>query len=317
MMDIESMIKWMTDRQGKVTYSMTHRLGPNSYDCSSAVFFAMIAGGFLPTGSMGNTDTLFAMNGTRLSKISRSEVRRGDIFIAGMPGQSTGSGGHTGIFLSNGSFIHCSYYWNGIHTDSHDSYMSTRLTHHFYRIVATESTTTGSKSVDAVAKEVINGLWGNGDKRNAALKAAGYDPTQVQNKVNSLLSGSTSSNIVEQFTTLSVDGKWGPAVTTRLQEYHDTYKDGEVSHQYKEACNANLYSAQFDTTLIGSDLIRAIQKGLKTKGYYNGAVDGLCGKNTIKAMQKALGTTKDGIISPVSNMVKALQVALNNNKLPW
>lgn len=92
------------------------------------------------------------------------------------------------------------------------------------------------------------------------------DPTQVQNKVNSLLSGNTSSNIVEQFTTLSADGKWGPAVTTRLQEYHDTYKDGKVSHQYKEACNTNLYSAQFDTKLIGSDLIRAIQKGLKTKG---------------------------------------------------
>ncbi|MGZ7254066.1 peptidoglycan amidohydrolase family protein, partial [Streptococcus pyogenes] len=77
--------------------------------------------------------------------------------------------------------MHCSYYRNGIHIDSHDSYMSTRLTHHFYRIVATESTTTGGKSVDTVAKEVINGLWGNGDQRNTALKAAGYDATQVQN----------------------------------------------------------------------------------------------------------------------------------------
>ncbi|WP_428253014.1 peptidoglycan-binding domain-containing protein [Enterococcus gallinarum] len=64
-------------------------------------------------------------------------------------------------------------------------------------------------------------------------------------------------------------------------------------------------------------MIRAIQKRLKAKGYYNGAVDGLCGKNTIKAMQKALGTTQDGIISSTSDMVKALQRALNNNKLPW
>jgi hypothetical protein len=52
-MSIEQMIKWMTDREGKVTYSMTSRLGPKSYDCSSAVFLAMIAGGFLPIGSMG------------------------------------------------------------------------------------------------------------------------------------------------------------------------------------------------------------------------------------------------------------------------
>ncbi|MCC4046596.1 peptidoglycan-binding domain-containing protein [Enterococcus gallinarum] len=96
-----------------------------------------------------------------------------------------------------------------------------------------------------------------------------------------------------------------------------THKDGKVNHQYKEACNANLYSAQFDTTLIGSDVIRAIQIGLKARGYYSGAIDGLCGTEMIKAMQRALKTTVDGIISPVSDMVRALQRALNNNKLPW
>ncbi|MFB5518916.1 peptidoglycan amidohydrolase family protein [Enterococcus casseliflavus] len=308
-MNIEQMIKWMTDREGKVTYSMTSRLGPKSYDCSSAVFLAMIAGGFLPSGSMGNTETLFAMSGTKLKKISRSEVKRGDIFVAGTPSQSSGSGGHTGIFLSNTSFIHCSYYWNGIHTDSNDSYMSTRLTHNFYRIVAAESTTTGSKSVDTVAKEVINGLWGNGDKRNAALKAAGYDPTQVQNKVNSLLSGNTSSNIVEQFTKLSVDGKWGTATTIRLQEYFDTTKDGVISHQFKQKANENIMSAQFDSTLKGSQLIKALQKLLGV------TQDGLLGQATIKALQKRLGTTQDGIISPVSDVVKELQLRLNANKL--
>lgn len=316
-MSIENMIKWMTDREGKVTYSMTHRLGPNSYDCSSAVFLAMIAGGFLPAGSMGNTDTLFAMNGTRLRKISRSEVRRGDIFIAGTPGQSTGSGGHTGIFLSNGSFIHCSYTWNGIHTDTNDIYMSSRLTHNFYRIVSNENTPSGGKSIDAVAREVISGLWGNGDARSKALKNAGYDPTVIQRKVNELLNGDTSSNITDQFTKLTSDGKWMAATTRRLQEYHNTTKDGVVSHQFRQAVNQNLYSAQFDNTLRGSQLIRAIQTGLKAKGFYTGVIDGLCGENTIRGMQRALGTTVDGIISPTSQMVRALQTALNNNKLPW
>ncbi|NQE01147.1 peptidoglycan amidohydrolase family protein [Enterococcus gallinarum] len=37
------------------------------------------------------------MNGTVLKKISRVEVRRGDIFIAGTPRASHGSEGHTGI----------------------------------------------------------------------------------------------------------------------------------------------------------------------------------------------------------------------------
>lgn len=69
-MSKESMIQWMQNRLGKVTYSMTHRLGPNSYDCSSAVFLAMIAGGFLPSGSMGNTETLFGMFGTMRSRLS-------------------------------------------------------------------------------------------------------------------------------------------------------------------------------------------------------------------------------------------------------
>lgn len=95
-MSIENMISWMTSKEGRITYSMTNRLGPNSYDCSSAVFFSLIAGGYLPKGSMGNTETLFAMNGTFFKKISRAEVRRGDIFIAGTPGASHGSEGHTG-----------------------------------------------------------------------------------------------------------------------------------------------------------------------------------------------------------------------------
>ena len=33
----------------------------------------------------------------------------------------------------------------------------------------------GKKSVDAVAKEVIAGKWGNGEDRKKKLQAAGYD----------------------------------------------------------------------------------------------------------------------------------------------
>ena len=44
-----------------------------------------------------------------------------------------------------------------------------------------------AKSVEALAREVINGEWGNGDDRKRRLQAAGYDYTAVQNKVNELL----------------------------------------------------------------------------------------------------------------------------------
>lgn len=84
--------------RGKVCYSMSNRLGAYSMDCSSFVFRALIAAGFLSTDSfIGNTETLFGLNGSLLEEISRSEVRRGNLWIAGHEGASLGSAGHTGF----------------------------------------------------------------------------------------------------------------------------------------------------------------------------------------------------------------------------
>ena len=44
------------------------------------------------------------------------------------------------------------------------------------------------KSNEEIAKEVIKGLWGNGQERKNKLKAAGYDYTAVQAIVNKLMS---------------------------------------------------------------------------------------------------------------------------------
>lgn len=43
------------------------------------------------------------------------------------------------------------------------------------------------KSVDEIAREVINGQWGNGDDRKRRLEEAGYNYQEVQNKVNEIL----------------------------------------------------------------------------------------------------------------------------------
>lgn len=51
------------------------------------------------------------------------------------------------------------------------------------------------KSIDTIAKEVIDGKWGNGDDRINKLKAAGYDPTAVQKKVNELLAPTAGEKI--------------------------------------------------------------------------------------------------------------------------
>lgn len=43
------------------------------------------------------------------------------------------------------------------------------------------------KSITTIAKEVIDGKWGNGEDRKKKLKSAGYDYSAVQKKVNELL----------------------------------------------------------------------------------------------------------------------------------
>ena len=122
---IQAMINWFKEREGNVTYSMSDRLGPDSYDCSSAVFFALMAGGYIAEGTWpGTTESLFALEGTLLTAISRDEVQEGDIFVAGVKGNSLGAGGHTGVALSNSSIIHANYSDNGISTTPIEGYTS-------------------------------------------------------------------------------------------------------------------------------------------------------------------------------------------------
>ena len=47
--------------------------------------------------------------------------------------------------------------------------------------------TSPKKSIDEVAKEVIKGMWGNGQERTNRLKAAGYDYATVQKRINELM----------------------------------------------------------------------------------------------------------------------------------
>ena len=53
---------------------------------------------------------------------------------------------------------------------------------------AVAASTPATKSVDEVAREVIQGKWGNGATRKAKLTAAGYNYATVQARVNALLS---------------------------------------------------------------------------------------------------------------------------------
>lgn len=131
MANLEKMLQWMMERKGNVTYSMNARLGPNSYDCSSAVYFALINGEFLSAQTMGNTDTLFShlenagWKAVQADATGNYPAKRGDIFIWGTRGASGGAAGHTGIFIDNqDTIIHCNYGYNGITVNDHDTIWS-------------------------------------------------------------------------------------------------------------------------------------------------------------------------------------------------
>ena len=70
------------------------------------------------------------------------------------------------------------------------------------------SAVSGKKTVVDIAKEVLAGRWGSGEARVMRLKAAGYDYSSVQKKVNELLGGTTLKP-VEDIAREVIAGRWG------------------------------------------------------------------------------------------------------------
>ena len=122
--NLEISLAWMQARKGNVSYSMDHRDGPDSYDCSSSIYYALRSGGAVSAGWAVNTEYMHAWliaNGFELiSENTPWDAKRGDIFIWGRKGYSSGAGGHTGIFVDSDNIIHCNWAYNGISVNDHD-----------------------------------------------------------------------------------------------------------------------------------------------------------------------------------------------------
>lgn len=241
--DINKTLQWMLNRERKVSYSMNNRLGPNSYDCSSAVFFALKAGGFVNFNYPGNTETLYGLEGTVLTPISRSQVKRGDIFVAGVKGQSLGSGGHTGIFLDNQTIIHCTYSKGSLNLaiTPAKNWMGdySGLPVHFYRLAG--STNVDGEGEKQRVKLTVDGSWGPATTRrlqeyfNTPIKD-GVISGQIKCKANQDIpsvefgrGGSMVIRAIQKWLGLSQDGNFGPATCKALQKKMGTIQDGYIS----------------------------------------------------------------------------------------
>ena len=96
---------------------------------------------------------------------------------------------------------------------------------------------------------------------------------------------------------LTVDGSCGPATIRRWQQVMGTSVDGIISGQYRPDGRTWGRPALVDSCVRygggGSNLIRAVQRKL------NLTADGLLGPATIRALQKHLGVAQDSWFGPV------------------
>lgn len=108
------------------------------------------------------------------------------------------------------------------------------------------------KSVDEVAKEVLQGLWGNGQERYDNLTNAGYNAQSVQDKVNSILNGeapsSSASSDIDSVAQEVLQGLWGNG-QDRFNNLENAGYDAQavqdrvnsiLSGGYKQASNTNI-----------------------------------------------------------------------------
>lgn len=110
----------------------------------------------------------------------------------------------------------------------------------------------GGKSLDEVAQEVLQGLWGNGQERYDDLTNAGYNAQAVQDRVNSILNGeapsSSASSDLDSVAQEVLQGLWGNG-QDRFNNLENAGYDAQavqdrvnsiLSGGYEQASNANI-----------------------------------------------------------------------------
>lgn len=148
--------------------------------------------------------------------------------------------------------------------------------------------TTGTKTVAELAQEVINGKWGNGDARKAALTAAGYDYAAVQAKVNKLLSGkTTTTKTVDELAQEVLAGKWGNGDERKQKLTAAGYDYSTVQAKVNVLVKGQSSSstAQYYTVKSG-DTLSAIAKQYGTTYQKLAELNGIANPNLIYVGQK-------------------------------
>ena len=201
MSKIETAVNWMinTANDNRHGYDQKYRWGEKGdYDCSSAVITAWEHAG-VPVKTMGATYTGNMYNVFKkcgFSDVTNSVERstgkgllRGDVLLNRKR--------HTAMYIGNSQIVHASINEkgtaiNGTPGDQTGKEFYIRSYYNYpWDYVLRFNETDSKKSESDVAREVIQGKWGNGSDRINRMRDAGYNPDNIQNLVNSILSAPT------------------------------------------------------------------------------------------------------------------------------
>lgn len=187
----QKVIEWFKERTGKVSYAQGSRTGPTSYDCSSAVYYALVEAGAektdgdVPVTTDSEHDWLIANGYEKIyegdwdKEEDTKDRQEGDIFIWGPKGESGGDNGHTGVFVDGDTIIHCSGTHNGIAEDNYAQYKDRSKSHkkvYIYRI-KNGKTSKGKCKSKKSSKSMSNGEFAHlFDERYVTIQAYGFTP---------------------------------------------------------------------------------------------------------------------------------------------
>lgn len=110
------------------------------------------------------------------------------------------------------------------------------------------------KDITTIAKEVISGVWGNGDDRKSRLESAGYDFDAVQAEVNRILSSSSKPTLkpVSEIAREVLRGEWGNGSDRKKRLEQAGYNYQAVQNEVNRLAGAQ----SVDINKIAHDVIR-------------------------------------------------------------
>ena len=192
----EKAVQWMikTANDPRHGYDQKYRWGERGdYDCSSAVITAWESAG-VPVKGAGATYTGNMYSAFRKCSFidvtqsvnlkTGSGLKRGDVLL--------NRRSHTAMYIGSGQIVQASMNEKGTATGGSPGDQTGRefLIRSYYSYpwdYVLRYPEMAEKTDADIAKEVIQGLWGNGSERIRRLRKAGYNPGEIQKLVNKMI----------------------------------------------------------------------------------------------------------------------------------